>query len=86
MGNFGITYQPLITIYKLENQQTSHFNSVWMILDAGFEMTELISSGNLIENGYIVLYYLICNVPKIAQKTENITKFISKRVSGGFIF
>ena len=45
-----------------------------------------LSSGNLIENGNIVLYYLICNASKIAQKTENKTKLILKRVSGGFIF
>ena len=48
--------------------------------------TLTLSSGNLIENGNIVLYYLICNASKKAQKTWNTTKFISKRVSGGFIF
>ena len=48
------------------NNLYSHFNSLpWRII---------LSRGNLIENGNIVLYYLICNASKIAQKTQNTKK------------
>ena len=60
------------------NNLYSHFKSLpWRIT---------LSRGNMIENGNIILYYLICNASKIAQKTQNTKKIISKRVSGGLIF
>ena len=77
-GSLEKFMQVILQSNSVELSGVGHFNSLPSRIT--------LSRGNLIENGNIVLYYLICNASKIAQKTQNTKKIISKRVSGGFIF